>query len=99
MDATLTVTIFSRISIRIIKEQENIIGPLAWDEAAKVEGLTVVSRTTPEVSFVGDPKKAINALVERYEKLFGRLSREVSREAVGDLTSEISAEDIPTSLR
>ena len=99
MDTLTTARIFSQISIRIIKEQENIIGPLAWDEASKVEGLTIVSRTSPEVSFVGDPKAAINALVARYEKLFGRLSREVSRDAVVDLTSEISTEDIPQSLR
>lgn len=99
MDEALAQTLFPKIFIRIIKEQENIIGPLAWDEASKVDGLTIVSREKPEVTFEGDPKAIANALVQRYEKLFGRLSREVSREAVVDLTSEISAEDIPQSLR
>jgi hypothetical protein len=31
------------IPIRIIKEQELVIGPLAWDEAKKVSGLNVLS--------------------------------------------------------
>ncbi len=29
------MTIFDQISIQIIREQELIIGPLAWDEACK----------------------------------------------------------------
>ena len=37
-----TMTIFDQISVRIIKEQSLIIGPLAWDEARKVSGLSVV---------------------------------------------------------
>ena len=43
MDEALAQTLFPKIFIRIIKEQENIIGPLAWDEASKVDGLTIVS--------------------------------------------------------
>jgi hypothetical protein len=95
-----TIDVFNQISIRIIKEQEAIIGPLAWDEAAKVEGLTIISRSTPEVHLEGeDPRVVINRLVARYEQLFGRLSREVSREAVVDLTADIPAEDVPSSLK
>ena len=93
------IDVFNQISIRIIKEQEAIIGPLAWTEAAKVSGLTVLDQKAHTVSVTGDPKKVINDLVARYEQLFGRLSREVSREAVVDLTADIPAEDIPTSLK
>ncbi len=96
---TISPTLFSQISIRIIKEQEAIIGPLAWDEASKVQGLTILSRTTPEVSVIGDPKIVINNLVARYEQLFGRLSRDICREAVVDLTAEIPAEEVPSSLK
>jgi len=39
---TISMTIFDQISVRIIKEQELIIGPLAWEEAKKVPGLKVV---------------------------------------------------------
>ena len=93
------INVFNQISIRIIKEQELIIGPLAWDEASKVEGLSVIDRKKAEVSVTGDPKAVINALVARYEQLFGRLSRDVSREAVVDLTADIPAEDVPSSLK
>ncbi len=94
-----SISVFNQISIRIIKEQELIIGPLAWDEASKVEGLSIIDRKKPEVSVTGDPKAVINALVARYEQLFGRLSRDVSREAVVDLTADIPAEDIPSSIK
>ena len=38
----MPVNILNQISIRIIREQELIIGPVAWDEAKKVPGLTIV---------------------------------------------------------
>ena len=98
MDTTLDV--FNQISVRIIKEQEAIIGSLAWAEAAKVPGLEVVKGDKPSVNIKSDnPKDVINALVNRYESLFGRLSRDVSKQAVSDLTADIPVEDIPTSLK
>ena len=93
------IDVFNQISIRIIKEQELIIGPLAWDEAGKVVGLTIIDRKAHKVSVTGDPKQVVNNLVARYEQLFGKLSREVSREAVSDLTADIPADDVPTSLK
>jgi len=93
------IDVFNQISIRIIKEQELIIGPLAWDEAAKVAGLTILDRKAHKVSVIGEPKTVVNSLVARYEQLFGKLSREVSREAVSDLTADIPSDDIPTSLK
>ncbi len=97
MDTTLDV--FNQISIRIIKEQEAIIGPLAWSEAARVEGLSIDQKDHAFVSVSGDPKIVINNLVSRYEQLFGKLSREVSREAVANLTADIPADEIPSSLK
>ena len=94
-----TIAVFNQISLRIIREQENIIGSLAWDEAAKVPGLSVIDRKAGELTVTGDPKVVVNALIARYEKLFGRLSREVSKEAVGDLTAEIPASELPESLQ
>lgn len=98
MDTTLNV--FNEISIRIIKEQEAIIGPLAWAEASKVSGFEVIDQDKKIVNIKAeDPREVVNALVARYEKLFGRLSRDVSRQAVSDLTADIPTEDIPTSLK
>lgn len=87
-----------KIPIRIIKEQELVIGPLAWDEARKVSGLNV-DQFSGSVSFSGDGKDVINRLVAQYERLFGKASHEVCREAVQDIIAGIPAEDVPSSLK
>lgn len=89
---------FDQIPLRIIKEQELIIGPLAWDEAGKVSGLTI-DQSHNLVSFSGDEKDVINRLVAQYERLFGRASHEVCKEAVQDLIAEMTPEEIPSSLK
>ncbi len=86
-----------QIPLRIIKEQELVIGPLAWDEAKKVVGLTV-DKAQNMATFVGDGKDVINRLVAQYERLFGRASHEVCKEAVQDLIAEMPPEEIPSSL-
>ena len=92
--------LFNQLAVRIIKEQENIIGPLAWQEAAKVQGLKVVDSKNSRIDIeMTDPKTVINNLVARYEQLFGKMSREVCREAVGDLTAEIPKDELPESLK
>lgn len=92
------MTIFHQIAIRIIKEQERIIGPIAWSEAKKVPELLVV---TPgeEIDFKGDPKKVIDDLVARYDLLFGRASHEVCKEVSIPLLATMSPLEIPLSLR
>ena len=90
--------IFGQIAARIIKEQELIIGPLAWNEAKKVVGL-LVSDPTGEVTLQGDQKQAIDNLVARYDRLFGRASHEVSREAVAGLLADLPIADVPMSLQ
>jgi len=97
--ATAAPTILGQISVRIIKEQELIIGPVAWEEAKKVSGLKVVNQESGEVSLDGDPKEILNRLVAQYTKLFGRLSAEVCKEAVQDLVAELPQGDVPSSLR
>lgn len=85
---------------QIIKEQEMVIGPLAWTEAEKVKGLQIVDRLHGGVVLSnGDPKEVIDRLVEQYEHLFGRASREVCREAVAGMLTGLSPSDIPSSLR
>ena len=91
--------IFGQIAARIIKEQELIIGPLAWDEAKKVSGLKVANASTGEIAMEGDSKQIIDGLVARYDRLFGRASHEVSREAASPLLGDLTPMDIPMSLR
>lgn len=92
--------VFSQIAIKIIKEQELIIGPLAWYEAEKVRGLKIIDQKTGEVELKnGDPKQVVDALVNQYERLFGKASHEVCREAVTALVADLPPTDVPTSLK
>jgi len=99
MDTLTTTNLFAQISIRIIRQQETIIGPVAWTEAGKVQGFHVIDQKAGEVTFDGDAKEILNRLVAQYEKLFGKLSHEVCREAVQDLLAEMPAEEVPSSLK
>lgn len=90
---------FDSIASSIIKEQQLIIGPLAWSEAKKVSGLSVVSQERGEVRVEGgDPKNVIDRLVTQYERLFGRASHEVCKEAVASLIRGMPQADVPASL-
>jgi hypothetical protein len=101
MEATITqeeLTLFDKISIRIIKEQELIIGPVAWEEAKKVAGFHIADQATGQVTFDGDPKEILNRLVAQYSRLFGQVSKEVCKEAVQDLLADLPKGDVPDSL-
>ena len=93
------MTPFNQIAYKIIKEQELIIGPVAWSEAKKVEGLRIIDQKTGEMELAGDPKQVIDRLVAQYERLFGRASHEVSREAASALIASLSVDEIPLSLK
>ncbi len=93
------LAVFTQISLRIIKEQELVIGPVAWQEAKKVVGFNISDANNEQVTFEGDPKEVLNRLVEQYSRLFGQVSREVCKDAVQDLLAELPANDIPSNLR
>ncbi len=91
---------FNLIVGKIIKEQELIIGPLAWIEAGKVAGIHVVDNKKGEVTVDGaDSKAVIDKLVGQYERLFGKASQEVCREAAAPYLIGLNMTDIPVSLR
>lgn len=92
------MTILQTMAIRIIQEQELIIGPIAWDEAKKVQGMTV-DYGTHSVTLQQDEPAVLDKLVAQYERLFGRASREVCREAVRDIISEVPQDKLPAALR
>lgn len=93
------MTVLDQIAVKIIKEQELVIGPLAWSEAAKVSGLSVISKEKGEVELKnGDPKEVVNHLVAQYERLFGRASHEVCKDAVKSMLANLSQPEIPSSL-
>jgi hypothetical protein len=44
------------------------------------------------------PKAAVDRLVAQYERLFGRASHEVCREAVASIIAKMSVAEVPSSL-
>ena len=93
------MSIFDQISLRIIKEQELIIGPVAWAEAKKVPGLHVGDQGKGEVSASGDAKEVVNKLVAQYTRLFGQVSTAVCKDAVQDLVADLPKDQVPVSLQ
>lgn len=93
------MTAFDQITLKIIQEQESIIGPIAWQEARKVQGMLVVDEAHGVVSInVDNPGSVIDALVGQYEHLFGRASREASKDAVASLIADLDPAQVPASL-
>lgn len=91
-------TVFHQMMIKIIKKQELIIGISAWYEANNVAGFTI-DKENGLVSFFGDGRQATDRLVTHYEKIFGRASRGVCKEAVKDFIPVLASTEIPESLR
>lgn len=98
-EAVNNVSIFDQIYLRIIKEQELVIGPLAWDEARKVSGLKVVDQEKGEVHFEGDPKEILTKLVNQYSRLFGQVSTQVCKDAAQALLADLPPDQIPDILK
>lgn len=87
------------VVVRIIKEQQLVIGPLAWTEASKVQGLRVSEKDAYVEFLEHEQGLVVDRLVAQYERLFGRASHEVCREAAAPLLSGLAQAEIPASLR
>lgn len=90
--------IYAQITEKIITEQENIIGPIALEQAKKVPGLTV-DLGKHEITFAGDKKEILNKLVDNYKHLFGQASVEVCKDAIKGLVSKVPADSLPQQLQ
>ena len=84
---------FTQLAEKIIKEQESMIGPMAWDEAKKVKGLDIQANNT--INIHGEGKEVLAGLAQQYEKIFGHTSIEVCKEAIADAKKE----DLPAILQ
>ena len=94
------MTTLDQIANKIIKEQELIIGPLAWQEAEKVNGVHIIDAKSGAVTVGnGDSRIVIDKLVSQYERLFGRASREVCREAAAPFLANLAPAEMPLSLK
>lgn len=92
----MIATTVNKIAIQIVKEQEKIVGPLAWSEAKKVKELKI---TDHNVVVEGDAKSALEKLVNQYAGLFGRASIEVCRDAIKNLISDVDPKELPDVLQ
>jgi hypothetical protein len=82
---------------RIIKEQQAIIGPVALDQAKKVQGFAIAN--ADDVRVTGNKKQALESLVKQFEKLFGKASVQVCKDAFEPFSSKIEQADIPDILK
>lgn len=92
------MNVFAKMAERIITEQEGIVGPVALEQARKVEGL-FVDWSKHDVKILGNEKDILELLVKQYETLFGRASVEVCKEAVKNIISEVPKDQVPMLLR
>ncbi len=92
---------YDQIAAKIIKEQEQLMGPVAWYEAGKVKGLHIVDQKSGTVTIENntDSRSVVDSLVNQYGTLFGRAAREVCRESVIALIADLPPSEIPSSLK
>lgn len=89
--------VYSEMAVKIIAQQESIIGPVAIEQASKVSGIKV-DWSKKQVAISGDEAAAIDKLVGKYKELFGQISVEVCKEAASKLTSKLGNQPVPKSL-
>lgn len=92
------MNIYAQIAEKIIEEQENIIGPVALEQARKVQGLKV-DWQKHEIELSGNETDILEKLVEQYKGLFGQASVEACKEAAGSLLTQIPQNKIPSLLQ
>ncbi len=90
-------SIYEKIIREIIKQQEMIVGSLAWTEAKKVDGLEIADGQLVRVQ--GNDEKVLGLLVEQYKRLFGLASVAVCKDAVKSLSNETKDVRLPDILK
>lgn len=89
---------FSQAVQKIVKEQGNVIGPLALEQARRVDGLKV-DLDKHQVSFSGNRTEILERLVEQYQKLFGQASVQVCRDAARPFLAKLPPQEVPALLK
>ncbi len=93
----MPIDIYTQLVEKIIEEQQAIIGPIAWEQAFKVSGITLDPQTK-QITLEGNKKEILENLVKQYQQLFGQVSIEVCKEAVKGLLPETSKGQVPQIL-
>jgi len=88
----------SEVVEKIVREQENVIGPLALEQARRVQGLKI-DLDKRQVSFTGDRTHVLEHLVQQYQKLFGQASVQVCKDAARPMLDKLSPKEVPALLK
>lgn len=89
--------IYAEMVEKIIQEQENIIGPVALEQARKVSGLQF-DLDKHQVILEGNKMDILEKLVRQYQHLFGQASVEVCKDAVKGIVEQVPKDQIPQIL-
>lgn len=90
--------IYAQIVVKIVQAQEAIIGPVAVEQAQQVPNVKL-DWEKHQAIVTGDEEKAVDDLVGVFERLFGQISVEVSKEATASLTGRLQADQVPDALK
>jgi hypothetical protein len=90
--------VYEQIVVKIVSNQEAIIGPVAIERAAQVPHLQLDWKNRA-ASIDGNETQTIDKLVEVYKELFGQISVEVCKEAVSSLMTQLSPDQLPETLK
>lgn len=90
--------VYAKIAVKIIQSQEDIIGPVAVEQARQVSGLQI-DWDEHKITISGDEATIIDQLIDKYQQLFGQISVEVSRDAVSALVGQLPADGLPEALK
>jgi len=99
IDATRIWQKRDEVATLIVKSQAVVIGSIAWSEAQQVQGVAINTETEKVYLIEENSKDTLEKLVAQYERLFGPASREVCRDAVRKISSQVMPEDLPQMLR
>lgn len=88
---------YSQVANQIIHAQMAIIGPIALSQAKMVTGIHFSDEGSADLQ--GEPKLVLDELVKKYEKLFGKASVEVCKDAVRELKPPVSPDILPDILK
>jgi hypothetical protein len=92
------MSVFDQIVVKIIQQQEDIIGPVAVEQAKQVKELKI-DWSKHEVEIGGNPQTALDKLVAQYKVLFGQIAVETCKEAAAKLLQQLPSEQYPKSLQ
>ncbi len=84
----------------IILSQQNVVGPLALEQANTVSGILVDENGKVKITLKKDAtsKDILQKLVKKYEQLFGQASIEVCKDAIKESGVKLDESELPDIL-